>query len=567
MEHASSKSHDKSPNEPFSHFNLTVDNKYPVGITSYDDKFWIVDKGRSSDLTSAKVFVYDANGVPLDHLGFDLHLQYDDFKPPLPRNDNFRPLDIAYGNDKFWVVAKQDRGSGVEYVFAYYTNGTRDDSNDFELHPSNTSPNSMSFYDNKLFVLNYNYQNPKIFVYNADGKDLSFEFVTNIRSSIDGMTILGDKVWIRSYSDVYVFDFEGHRLSGFDFDMPRITSSISGSGMTYYDNKFWFTLDQGSVVSYEPEDSFVSLDVSAFNDFDGDGKRDIGDTSAGGITVLIYTPATKDIGVVTPYQYGSKTLHTTPNTFYAFAIPLNGEDITTPLYKHDGAVYVGMIKVENPDAFSVHKMEIGIKKDPCIEIIPDGHFAATILGCDHAKPGSPTMDQRTDSPHDDSYIVIKNHKSSYTTGDVITAVLYIDQPNYVNDRATQHLDYGMLLVSGASDNTLSSNDFDGAGYLGKLFGPAVFDVSDAKDELYGPGFYCNGAADNFDLKFDRSTNLITNKYNSWNTTNQGVACPILPNTANTYTVTITDNLKPGDYSFVIGTDPNRGFMTPEFSIN
>ena len=166
--------------------------------------------------------------------------------------------------------------------------------------------------------------------------------------------------------------------------------------------------------------------------------------------------------------------------------------------------------------------------------------------------------QKFNSPHDGSYIEIQNHKSTYYIGDTIQLKAYIDQSN----RQGKPFDYGIFLVAGVPGKTIDSNTWQGAGYLGRLFGQAVFGSS-TSTEFYGPGFYCNGPGNVFDLKFERNSTL--NTFNGWG--DAGTACPILPNTEGGYEITITkDYPKRPDYQFVIGTSPDTGFKTPIFSI-
>lgn len=164
---------------------------------------------------------------------------------------------------------------------------------------------------------------------------------------------------------------------------------------------------------------------------------------------------------------------------------------------------------------------------------------------------------------DGSYIVL-DKADAYYIGDTITVKAFVASP-YPSET---HLDYGLFLVAGADDNS-PDNEFQAAGYLGRLLGEPLFGTSDGGSEFYGEGFYCNGAADDFNLKFIRDSSLMAATYSEWNHAEPAhVPCPYMPNTEFTYTFEITDQYRPGDnYALVFGTDTSRGIISPVFAIN
>ena len=176
------------------------------------------------------------------------------------------------------------------------------------------------------------------------------------------------------------------------------------------------------------------------------------------------------------------------------------------------------------------------------------------------------------SHHDGSFVKIHNHKDAYAAGDVITLEIRINSDDWNGTAATAHIDYGLFLVAGGTDNTVSGTIFTGAGYLGRLFGTALFGPSGSAPpgEFYGPGFYCNGAGTDFDLKFKRESDLSYDNYNGWgpDPMHQKIPCTVAPNNTMLYTISITDDYPArDDYAIFVGTNQTAGFATPEFAIN
>ena len=110
------------------------------------------------------------------------------------------------------------------------------------------------------------------------------------------------------------------------------------------------------------QSSYITLNVLAFDDNIMDAYK----PAIPGITVITYTPATSEVGVLITGADGTATKSDiAPYTFYAIALPPKDHIVTTPHTIMMGTTYVGMFLVENPMAGSTHMMDIGIKIDPC----------------------------------------------------------------------------------------------------------------------------------------------------------------------------------------------------------
>ena len=105
----------------------------------------------------------------------------------------------------------------------------------------------------------------------------------------------------------------------------------------------------------------VRLDVLAFNDTNGNGKRDTGEIPLPEIMVLTFTQNTHDVDTLVTDSHGiafKKDLPT--DSFYVMAYPTDYE-VTTPGYPEEYSQYNGVLYVENPSAGSTHILELGLR--------------------------------------------------------------------------------------------------------------------------------------------------------------------------------------------------------------
>ena len=134
-------------------------------------------------------------------------------------------------------------------------------------------------------------------------------------------------------------------------------------------------------TTFQSQTEYVKLDVSAFNDDNGNAVRDATETPHAGLLILTYTPSTRIVDLLITDMNGTafKT-DLTPNSFYAITLPPEGQVASTNQFTLGGTTYNGVLYVENPSNRSTHTMNIGIKADPCT-LIPEGNIANVLLGC------------------------------------------------------------------------------------------------------------------------------------------------------------------------------------------
>ncbi len=114
-----------------------------------------------------------------------------------------------------------------------------------------------------------------------------------------------------------------------------------------------------------PATGTVTLNVSAFDDSNSNGIRDVGEVALPGIAVLTFTPSTDDIDIILTGADGtvSKT-NLLADTFWAIVLPPDDKVATAPLLTYNDMVYSGILNIVKPASDSVYSMSVGIKTDP-----------------------------------------------------------------------------------------------------------------------------------------------------------------------------------------------------------
>ena len=170
----------------------------------------------------------------------------------------------------------------------------------------------------------------------------------------------------------YTTDLFGHSLATVgDLDGNGVHELAIGAPGS--DSVFIAFLQEGDYILP------ATLQVSAFLDMNGDGKRGADENAYMNLPVLTYVPATSEADLLIT---GSTTISTSMpvNTeFYAIALPPEDYLITTHDFILGTTTYNGVIN-ETAESGSVHTMEIGIWKDPCT-LIPEGNLADILLMC------------------------------------------------------------------------------------------------------------------------------------------------------------------------------------------
>ena len=220
----------------YSDFDLDLDlgNSYPSGITTHDDKFWVVI---GVDHT---VYAYNASDGTRDSASdFDLD------------SGNGHPIGITFYDDKFWVVT-----GGEHTVYAYNADGTRDADSDFVQNlngPDNVDSSGITAYDDKLWVVDQSWDG--VFAYNASDGTLDSYFDSDDTSFPYGITFYDDKFWVVAAGDHTVYAYnasDGTRDSASDFDLDSDNSRPSG--ITAYDDRLWIVdSDDDKVYVYNTD--------------------------------------------------------------------------------------------------------------------------------------------------------------------------------------------------------------------------------------------------------------------------------------------------------------------------
>ncbi len=210
-------------------FKLDDNNKIPLGITAYNDKFYIADND-----TTKRIFIYNSLGVYESN--FEL------------ASTNTNPFGITGYNDKLYVLDYNGK------IFIYDLVGNP--LSNFELASTNTNPFGIVSHNNKLYVADFS---DKVFVYNIDGTKIPTEDFP-IVASAEGITVYNNKFYITSVSDnkVHVYSIAGTPLSIENFTLD--SENIDPEGITIYNNKFY-------VVDASKDKVFVYNITTEFGSF------------------------------------------------------------------------------------------------------------------------------------------------------------------------------------------------------------------------------------------------------------------------------------------------------------
>ena len=145
--------------------------------------------------------------------------------------------DLAYHDNKFWAL----RGANDDKVYAYNTDGTRDATLDFDLDAAHITPDGITYYDNKFWIIDNS--DDKVFAYNTDGTRAATSDFDLDAANLNpkGIIYHDSKFWVNDLSGnkVYVHNTDGTRAAASDFDLD--TSNRNSFGITYHDSKFWVT--------------------------------------------------------------------------------------------------------------------------------------------------------------------------------------------------------------------------------------------------------------------------------------------------------------------------------------
>ncbi len=106
----------------------------------------------------------------------------------------------------------------------------------------------------------------------------------------------------------------------------------------------------------------VTLNISAWNDSDGDGIRDIGETAAPNILIITSIVETRQSNLLYTGIDGTISIDDfTAETFYAIAVPPDGKTASTHPFEFGNSTIYGVLKVDDPAPDSTYTMNVGIK--------------------------------------------------------------------------------------------------------------------------------------------------------------------------------------------------------------
>ena len=114
-----------------------------------------------------------------------------------------------------------------------------------------------------------------------------------------------------------------------------------------------------------PPVTYVTLNVMAFTDENGDGTMDDTEIPLSDLMVMTYTPSTGETDILITGEDGTiSKSDLTPDSFYVLVLPPPNHSVTTNPFTINDTIYYGIIYVENPTPGSVHSIDIGIWQDP-----------------------------------------------------------------------------------------------------------------------------------------------------------------------------------------------------------
>ena len=110
------------------------------------------------------------------------------------------------------------------------------------------------------------------------------------------------------------------------------------------------------------EEDFVTLNITAYHDDDGDGVRDEGETDFAGVDVRVFTFTTGGVFVTTDANGAASKTDLVTADFVAQVFPPAGFVATSPIDAITGVP--GVLTADDPAAGSVFTMEIGLAPAP-----------------------------------------------------------------------------------------------------------------------------------------------------------------------------------------------------------
>ena len=178
---------------------------------------------------------------------------------------------ITFANNKFWVVDISD-----DKVYTYTSTGGRSASDDFNLDSENMFANSITFANNKFWVVDIS--DNKVYAYTSTGgRSASDDFnLDSENTNAYSITFANNKFWVMDIIDnkVYTYTSTGGRSASDDFNLD--SENTGPTGITFANNKFW-VVDSGNDKVY----TYTSTGGrSASDDFNLDSEN----TDAAGIT-------------------------------------------------------------------------------------------------------------------------------------------------------------------------------------------------------------------------------------------------------------------------------------------
>ncbi len=188
--------------------------------------------------------------------------------------DNGSPAGIAHANGRFYVV---DRGD--DKVYAYRTNGQRDDGADFDLAGDNSSPHGIAHANGRFYVVDNS--DDKVYAYATNGqRDAAADFDLDGHNSYPYMAHANGRFYISDYSDdkVYAYATNGQRDAAADFDLAGDNGSPTGIA---HANGLFYVVDWGDdkVYAYATNGQ---RDAAADFDLAGDNGSPAGIAHANG---------------------------------------------------------------------------------------------------------------------------------------------------------------------------------------------------------------------------------------------------------------------------------------------
>ncbi|MDE0036371.1 MAG: hypothetical protein OXU77_02295 [Gammaproteobacteria bacterium] len=147
---------------------------------------------------------------------------------------NRRPVSIAYGNSRFFVVDSQD-----DHVYAYRTSAARDPDSEFGLDADNDRPVAIAYAMGRFYVIDAG--DDKVYAYDASGeRDADADFALDAdNGSASGLAFAAGRFYVADRTDdkIYAYGATGEREAPADFDLFR--GNDTPWGMTFADDRLY----------------------------------------------------------------------------------------------------------------------------------------------------------------------------------------------------------------------------------------------------------------------------------------------------------------------------------------